>query len=72
MKKVIFAFLLLTTSLTWAQNKKPVSIYGFNPFHVTEENLGIAFSYEHFLDSKGILLKKIATIEQLLTWNEKL
>lgn len=54
MKKLIFAFLLLTTSLTWAQNKKPVSIYGFNPFHVTEENLGIAFSYEHFLDSKGI------------------
>jgi hypothetical protein len=24
------------------------------------------------LDSKGILLKKIATIEQLLTWSEKL
>jgi len=54
MKKVIFAFLLLTSSLTWAQNKKPVSIYGFNPFHVSEENIGIAFSYERFLDNKGI------------------
>ena len=54
MKKVIFAFVLFTTSLTWAQEKKPVSIYGFNPFHVSEENIGIAFSYEHFLDSKGI------------------
>ena len=24
------------------------------------------------LDSKGVILKKIATIEQLLTWSEKL
>ncbi|MEY4333063.1 MAG: hypothetical protein RLZZ196_1801 [Bacteroidota bacterium] len=54
MKKIIFSVLFLTTTFAWAQEKKPLTIYGFNPFHVSEENLGIAFSYERFLDEKGI------------------
>jgi len=54
MKKIIFAVLFLTTTFAWAQEKKPLTIFGFNPFHVSEENLGIAFSYERFLDEKGI------------------
>ena len=54
MKKILLSVLLLSASFSWAQEKKPVSIYGFNPFHVSEDNIGIAFSYEHFLDTKGI------------------
>ena len=45
MKKILLSVLLLSASFSWAQEKKPVSIYGFNPFHVSEENIGIAFSY---------------------------
>lgn len=54
MKRLLLFVLLLAASFSWAQEKKPLCIYGFNPFHVSEENLGIAFSYERFVDSKGI------------------
>lgn len=54
MKRLLLFVLLLSASFSWAQEKKPLCIYGFNPFHVTEENLGIAFSYERYLDDKGI------------------
>ena len=54
MKRLLLFVLLLSASFSWAQEKKPLCIYGFNPFHVSEENLGIAFSYERFVDNKGI------------------
>ncbi|MDE3254599.1 MAG: hypothetical protein KGN97_01370 [Bacteroidota bacterium] len=54
MKRLLLFVLLLAASFSWAQEKKPLCIYGFNPFHVSEENLGIAFSYERFIDNKGI------------------
>lgn len=38
--------------------RKPVpaahAIWGFNPIHVTNDNVGLALSYERFLDEKGI------------------
>jgi hypothetical protein len=38
-----------------SSSSQPKAIWAINPMHVTEDNVGFAVSYEHYLDDKGIV-----------------